>query len=56
MFNEIIATIGLCLSFIFFLDSIDDLLNKEVSKQYKITRTIAHWFVIFAMMHFYFVL
>ena len=55
MFNEIIATIGLCFSFAFFLDSIDMLLDKNVSKTYKIIRTFGHWFVIFTVLHFYFV-
>lgn len=56
MFNEVIATIGLCFSFVFFLDSIDMLLDKNVNKTYKIMKTVAHWFVIFAMLHFYFIL
>ena len=49
------AIIGFISAFCLFLDNIDVILDKKVSKRYKVIRTLCIMFVMVAMLSYYFI-
>ena len=53
--SEIVAMLGFIASFCLFLDNIDVILDKKVSKIYKVVKTSCIVFVMLEMLYVYFV-